>query len=264
MSKPPAKSVVEPNPMDPHSSEIGFSLWRRLLIILTIGAVLGTLIIPFNPVMDKMYRLAFLAALLGDWLGPLLLVWHRKPLRWGWLVASFLLAMPFALPGHRMNDVELRDAYVLRMQELSSTKYVWGGESSRGIDCSGLPRKALRDTLLSYGIRHCDGGALREFAGQWWFDASAKALGEGYRRYTVPLAPHGSIQQMDYSGLQPGDLAVTTSGVHILAYLGGEMWIQAEPGIGAVAILNGRHDPNVWFKQPVTTHRWSVLRHGED
>ena len=255
MSKPPAKSVVEPNPMDPHSSEIGFSLWRRLLIILTIGAVLGTLIIPFNPVMDKMYRLAFLAALLGDWLGPLLLVWHRKPLRWGWLVASFLLAM---------HDVELRDAYVLRMQELSSTKYVWGGESSRGIDCSGLPRKALRDTLLSYGIRHCDGGALREFAGQWWFDASAKALGEGYRRYTVPLAPHGSIQQMDYSGLQPGDLAVTTSGVHILAYLGGEMWIQAEPGIGAVAILNGRHDPNVWFKQPVTTHRWSVLRHGED
>jgi hypothetical protein len=66
---------------------------------------------------------------------------------------------------------------------------------------------------------------------------------------------------MDYSGLLPGDLAVTASGVHILAYLGGDMWIQAEPGIGAVAILNGRHDVNGWFQQPVTTHRWSVLRH---
>jgi len=45
--------------MTPHSLKGGFSLWRRLLIILTIGALLGTLVLPFNPVMDKVYRVLF-------------------------------------------------------------------------------------------------------------------------------------------------------------------------------------------------------------
>ena len=249
------------NPMAPRSAEGGSSPWRRLLLILTVGAVLGTLVIPFNPVADKMYRVALLASLSGAWLGLLLLLWRRRLLRWGWLAATILLAWLCALPGAPFQESELRAAYVQGMRNLAGTKYVWGGESSRGIDCSGLPRKALRDALFSYGIRHCDGGALREFARQWWFDASARSLGEGYRHYTLPLPTHGTIRQMDYSGLLPGDLAVTTSGLHILAYLGGDMWIQAEPGIGAVAILNGRHDANGWFNQPVTTHRWSVLRH---
>ena len=94
----------------------------------------------------------------------------------------------------------------------------WGGESSRGIDCSGLPRRALRDALLAYGIRNLNGRAFRGYVEQWWFDASARALGEGYRDYTSPLGATGTIQEMDYGGLVPGDLAVTTSGVHILAY----------------------------------------------
>ena len=234
-------------------------MWRRLLIILTIGAVVGLFVIQLNPVFDKIYRVAFVAFLLGAWLGPLPLVWRRKPLRFGWLALPVLVVLPFALPGDHPDGAALRGAYVARMTQLVGTKYVWGGESSRGIDCSGLPRKALRDALLGYGIRHMNGVALREFARQWWYDASAKALGKGYRNYTVPLAPHGTIGKMDYASLRPGDLAVTTSGVHILAYLGEERWIQADPGIGQVAILNGHTDENGWFGVPVTTHRWSVL-----
>jgi len=237
-------------------------MWRRQLVILTIGAGLGMAVIPFNPVLDTVYRVALLAAMLGAWLGALLLIWHRKWLRRAWLAGSFLLVLPWALPGLPVNQGELRAGYVQRMKHLVGTKYVWGGESWRGIDCSGLPRKALRDALLSYGFQHMDGGVLREFVRQWWYDASAKALGEGYRNYTVPLEPHGTIRQMDYRALLPGDLAVTTSGVHILAYMGDECWIQADPGIGVVAILNGRRDDNGWFEVPVTTHRWSVLQHG--
>jgi hypothetical protein len=52
---------------------------------------------------------------------------------------------------------------------------------------------------------------------------------------------------------------VTTSGIHILAYTGDGQWIQADPGIGAVATLDGRTDDNGWFGAPVTTHRWQLL-----
>ncbi len=69
----------------------------------------------------------------------------------------------------------------------------------------------------------------------------------------------GKITDMNYSGLLPGDLAVTTCGTHLLVFLGEDQWIQADPGLGAVAILDGRKDLNSWFQIPVTLHRWRVL-----
>lgn len=237
-------------------------MWRKILIFLTSCAIIGLFILHRDPILSNLHRVALVGTTLGVWLGTLLLVWKHKARRWIVLAITILLVTPFALPGRVIQEQELRAEYVARMKQLVGTRYVWGGESSRGIDCSGLPRKALRDALLSCGLRHLDGGLLRMAVLQWCYDASAKALGHGYRNYTVPLEPHGYIRQMDYSGLMPGDLAVTTSGVHILAYLGDEQWIQADPGIGVVAILNGRNgNNNRWFSAPVTTHRWSVLRH---
>jgi hypothetical protein len=64
---------------------------------------------------------------------------------------------------------------------------------------------------------------------------------------------------MEGPGLEPGDLAVTDLGLHILAYVGGGRWIQADPEIGSVVTLNGRDDDNIWFRVPVTIHRWRVL-----
>ncbi|MBC2601258.1 NlpC/P60 family protein [Puniceicoccus vermicola] len=168
--------------------------------------------------------------------------------------------IPFVLPDGGIDPRELRQDYVRRMAEYEGTQYFWGGESSRGIDCSGLPRRAFRDALLAYGIRHFNGLAFRGYVEQWWFDASAKALGEGYRDYTVAIGATGTIQKMDYDALIPGDLAVTQNGVHIIAYVGDGQWIQADPVIGAVATLDGRTDDNIWFRTPVTTHRWQLLK----
>lgn len=240
-------------------------MWRRLILILTLGALAGVFVVPLNPVNSKILKVTLLGCLFGVWIGFTILTWKRKPLRIAALMLPFLVAIPFLLPGGDVEPEELRQDYVRRMKQFEGTMYYWGGESSRGIDCSGLPRRAFRDALLAYGIKHFNGRAFRGYIEQWWFDASAKALGEGYRSYTSPIGTNGTIQKMDYDALVAGDLAVSTSGVHILAYAGDGQWIQADPGLGAVATLDGRKDDNVWFSTPVTTHRWQLLaRHESD
>ncbi len=229
------------------------------MLICTLGAFAGIFVIPLNPVNSKILKLAFLGCIVGAWIGFIILAWKPRPVRIAALILPLLAAIPFILPGGEIDAEELRRDYVRRMSEFEGTKYHWGGESSRGIDCSGLPPRGLRDALLAYGFKHFNGRAFRGYVEQWWFDASAKALGEGYRGYTNPIGSAGTIQEMDYNRLIPGDLAVTTSGVHILAYAGDGRWIQADPGIGCVATLDGRTADNGWFRVPVTTHRWQLL-----
>jgi NlpC/P60 family len=231
----------------------------RLLIICTLGALAGILVTLLHPVNSMALKLAFLTCLTGSWGGLTILMWQRKHGRFLLLSLPCFLVIAFFLPGPEIDRAELQRDYVRRMSELEGTKYHWGGESTRGIDCSGLPRKALRDAFLAYGTRHGNGSALRACLEQWWFDASAKALSQGYREYTVPLEIRGTIRTMTYDSLIPGDLAVTTSGIHVLAYVGNGQWIQADPGIGAVATLDGRSADNSWFDSPVTTHRWQAI-----
>lgn len=238
---------------------LNLKLYRRLVLICALGSLAGIFLIPLNPVNSKLLKIAFLGCVSGAWLGLVILGWPKKPVRWFAFLLPILVAIPFSLPGGEIDSDELRKDYLRRMAEFEDTKYFWGGESARGIDCSGLPRRALRDALLAYGFRHFNGDAFRQYAGQWWYDASAKALAAGYRNYTSPLEVTGTIREMNHDTLVPGDLAVTTNGVHILAYVGNGMWIQADPSIGKVATLHGREDDNTWFKVPVTTHRWSLL-----
>lgn len=233
-------------------------LWRYIAIF-TVAALVAVVVIWLNPVNSTLNRLVFLLGMDVVWFGALLLSWKWKWCRIGLLLLALVSVIPFLLPGRAINQEELRSSYLKHMAEFEGTTYHWGGESSRGIDCSGLPRRALRDALLEYGIKHADGGAFRMLAQQWWFDTSAEALGQGYRGFTENLEKKGKISEMSYKDLQPGDLAVTTSGVHVIVYIGDEQWIQADPGIGNVATLNGRIDKNPWFKVPVTLHRWSVL-----
>jgi hypothetical protein len=238
-------------------------MFKRLVIICTLVALAGIFLIPRNPVNNKLFNLAFFGCIFGAWIGFTILAWKKKPLRLAVLILPLLIVVPFIIPGREIDSNQLRQDYVRRMKEFEGTKYYWGGESMRGIDCSGLPRRALRDALLSYGIRNANGQAFRGYLEQWWFDASAKALGEGYRNYTNSIGINGTIQEMDYSGLVIGDLAVTTNGVHVLAYAGGGEWIQAAPEVGAVITLDGKTSDNTWFRVPVTTHRWKILDAGQ-
>lgn len=232
---------------------------RRLLTICTIGALAGVIVFSLSPVNSTVFRLAFLGSLLGAGGGLAFLTWRFTPARFAVLALPFFFAIPFLLPGDEIKPGELHSDYLRSLISYEGSPYFWGGENSRGIDCSGLPRRAFRDALLDYGVRHGNGRAFRAWLEQWWFDASAKALSEGYREYTGATGVSGKIRTMDYTPIEPGDLAITTDGIHALAYAGDGKWIQADPGLGIVANLDGRTDANPWFRIPVTIHRWRML-----
>jgi len=58
----------------------------------------------------------------------------------------------------------------------------------------------------------------------------------------VPIGDGEFSKLSNHATILPGDLAVTESGSHVLAYLGDETWIEAEPNVGGTHIfqLSGR------------------------
>jgi hypothetical protein len=69
------------------------------------------------------------------------------------------------------------------------------------------------------------------------------------------------LNKLDSALLLPGDIAVTTSGVHMMAYLGNNKWIGADPGEKRVAIFTIPETKNVWFFTPMNIMRWNKI-HG--
>ena len=69
--------------------------------------------------------------------------------------------------------LELRKNYIQELKHYEGVRYVWGGENMLGMDCSGLPRKALRNALLKTAFTNGNGKYLRYAIKTWWLDASA-------------------------------------------------------------------------------------------
>lgn len=233
---------------------------RRLVLLTTIGAMVWLALLPLNPVNNAFARLLFLAAVTVPWSGLLFLSWGRRSIRIAVLVLAGIAMAPWLLPGRSIDRERLRADYVEALLSYEGRPYHWGGESRRGIDCSGLPRRALRDALLTQGLRDFNGFAIRTAFSQWWHDASALALSKGYRNETLPLGVEGKMKELDIEPLLPGDLAITLGGGHALVYVGGGFWIQADPGLGTVVNLHAIRDENPWFSSRVTIHRWSLLK----
>lgn len=98
------------------------TMWRRLILILTVGAIAGILVIPLNPVNSKILKLALLACIVGAWTGSTILGWKRKPLRSVALILPFIVLIPFILPSGDIDPAEMRQDYVRRMNEFEGTK----------------------------------------------------------------------------------------------------------------------------------------------
>lgn len=216
------------------------------------------------PVSYQSTRLASLALGLAAWMGFILLLWRRRLARWSLLGFTLLVVGFLCLPARNHPDPEaLRDAYVVALQRYEKVRYHWGGETVRGIDCSGLIRRGWGDALLVRGFRTLDPGLVRAAISLWWNDCTASALGKGHQGLTRPVVEAPSLNSLPSdaavtSRLRPGDLAVTASGLHILAYLGDHRWIQADPYEGEVITLPAPAENN-WYGTPVRIVRWRAL-----
>lgn len=212
----------------------------------------------WRPLHDGIMRYGLLLAMVLVWAGLLIVLWPARWWRFTSLALPLLLLLPLLMPGKPLDRERLRKDYLLGMRAFKGSSYVWGGESGRGIDCSGLPRRALRDALMKQAVKG-NAKAARLWMEQWWFDTSARAMMEGYRGFTRPVGITGTLPGIDLGKIEEGDLAVTGDGRHVLIYLGGGEWIQADPGPGRVIIAKPGVDDNPWFNSYVSIHRWCLL-----
>ncbi|MEO8351390.1 MAG: NlpC/P60 family protein, partial [Chthoniobacteraceae bacterium] len=194
-------------------------------------AALGFLVaLILLPVSYRLTRTASLALGFILWFGLIGLVWNRRWLRFALLALTALCAVFLGMPTRNaIRTEELRSDYIAGLRRYEGVRYFWGGESSRGIDCSGLVRRGLIDALARRGLRTGEAGLVRRAIELWWDDCTARALGKKHHGLTVQLLDTPSINTLDHSRILPGDLAVTDNGVHIMAYLGDRRWIEADP-----------------------------------
>jgi hypothetical protein len=181
-------------------------------------------------------------------------------LRYIYSAIVLALLLFIVLPGRRTNIDKLKESYISSLLKYEGAKYVWGGENRLGIDCSGLVRRALVNANVKNGIFELNPSLIRSGISLWWHDRTAEAIKNEFRNETYKLLNANSINEIDYLKIIKGDLAVTSDGIHVLAYLGNKEWIEADPNFKKVIVVKIPEANNIWFNVPVNVMRWSQLK----
>ena len=177
------------------------------------------------------------------------------------LAIGLIVLVWLCFPGRPGDPSVLKQSYIQSLKQYRGTLYVWGGENRIGIDCSGLVRRGLINANVRTGLLTLNPKLVRTALVLWWNDCSARALRDEYLGFTARLFQAESINSIASTTLLPGDLAVTSDGVHVLAYLGDKTWIEADPSVMKVITVLTPSD-NVWFQAPVHIVRWNQLKEG--
>ena len=213
------------------------------------------------PVNSLSLRIGILLALFAIIAGSIVVVWKRRALLIPLVGIYAAIGLFLLLPGHPLeNSSELNEPYVEALLAYDGVPYVWGGESRFGMDCSGLVRKGFQNALLSKGLVTGNPFLVRGAIDIWWNDTTAAEIDRGYDGRTVHVTNCVKLNALDSAKLQPGDLAVSTSGTHVMAYLGGNEWIGADPGEMKVTIFRVPQARNGWFSCPMNIVRWNKIK----
>ncbi|MFH0823008.1 MAG: NlpC/P60 family protein [Pseudomonadota bacterium] len=237
---------------------IGKDLWwfvSAAVFFAGLIAVPTIIVIPHSSTITRLYLVVSVPLL---WAAAVILLRNRKRAALTVLfTGAVLLSFPF-LPGRDYDTEIVEAAYLKSLTKYEGVPYVWGGENQIGIDCSGLVRRSLIDADLLVGIQTLNPRLIREAFFLWWNDCTAESLMHGYRCLTKPVLTASSINAVDQSAVRSGDLAVTADGIHVVAYLGDNLWIQADSDVDKV-IKVVTPTSNRWFLRPVHMRRWTVF-----
>jgi NlpC/P60 family len=229
---------------------------RRYLFYLWNLSWFFLVVLLLAPVSYGIFRLATVCLIASIIVGALVLFWQHQIIRYTSIMICIISLLIAILPGHKFDSNVLREYYVQEMNSFLGTKYIWGGENKIGIDCSGLVRQGLVGANLKYGLLSLKPQLIREGISIWWFDASAQALAAEYRNKTKVIMKANSINELDHSKIQPGDIAVTQDGQHTLGYIGNKIWIEADPEYLKVIKVQVPEKNNMWFNVPIYIVQW--------
>ncbi len=233
---------------------------KRILLGLWAALLAAWLFLWYFPVVSFISRISLLAVaflLVGE---SIVLVWNRRTLRWGLLVFCAITMGVLLFPsGPGKGQPGLRALYSEALTSYLDCPYVWGGEGRFGIDCSGLVRRGLEDAFVTYGFRTLNPYWIRQGISLWWHDTTAQILGAGYGGRTREVTMCRKLNDLDHSILLPGDLAVSPSGIHVMAYLGNQTWIEADPTEGKVLKFTIPNEKNDYGASPMRIMRWTIL-----
>jgi hypothetical protein len=224
-------------------------IWILLLVVEVIMVIfpIGTGLIRLGVVLDFVLLLS----------SGLYLFWRNNYLRLCFLLIGIIILLVIIIPGHNDNSKQLQNEYVHSLLEYENVRYVWGGENKIGIDCSGLVREGFIDANLKLGAKTLNPKLLRRAFFIWWYDCSADALGDSYRKMTILILKAQSMDELDYNNIELGDMIVAEKGFHIFAYIGDNTWIEANPDKGKTVKVSATEKAKAWKGIPIKLIRWS-------